>query len=107
MYNKIKYHFLKIPHYIFIALQLHSKSPNKEIKKIWEIFVYGGVPVVLLTLFSGEKIFIFGSLPKIEYINNYGSWVFFIFVIIYCVVFFNYDKCKEITINIHEKYDKS
>jgi hypothetical protein len=107
MLIKIKKFILNIPYYLFVALQLHSKAPNREIKKIWEIFMLGGLPVVLLTLFCGEKIFIFFSLPKIDYINNYGSWIFWVFVVVFCAVFFNYEKSNEISKNIHEKYNKS
>ena len=97
----------KLKKYLLIMLQLHSKAPTKEIKRNWLIFAIGGVPVVLLTLFCGEKIFFFFSLPKIYYINNYGSWIFFIFIIIYIFIFFDYKKCSEITALERQKYDKT
>ena len=105
MLTKIKYYILKIPHYVSIALQLHSKAPTKEIKNIWKILVFGGFPVVILTLFSGIKIWFIPTL-KIDVINDNGSFIFFGFIVLYCIVFFDYKKCKEITKNQHKKYGK-
>jgi hypothetical protein len=104
--NVIKNFILKIPHYLNIALHLHSKAPNNEIKKIWEILAVGGLPFTLLTLFSGVKILWFIPVLKIDFINDNGVWIFFIFIIVYCVVFFDYKKCKDITAKEHKKYGK-
>jgi putative copper export protein len=97
----IKNFILRIPYYLSIILQLHSKSPNKEIKRNWEIFALSGLVVVFLTVFSGAKIWFIPTL-KIDLINNYGVFIFFIYTIIFCIVFFDNKKCKEIT--EHEKH---
>jgi amino acid transporter len=107
MLSKIKYYILRVPHFIAIALMLHSKAPNKEIKKLWEVMVIGGLPVTFLTLFCGEKILWFLRLPKIDFINNNGGFIFFIFVIVYIIVFFDYKKCGEITTKEQQNYSKS
>ena len=97
----------KIKEYILIMVQLHSKAPTEEIKKNWRIFALGGLPVVLLTLFCGEKIFIYFQLPKIDFLNNYGGFIFFGFVVVYVIVFFNYKKCREITDKNYQKHGKT
>ena len=79
---------------------------NKEIKKLWEIFGIGGLIVVLLTLFSGVKILFFPTI-KINFINDYGGFIFFIFILIFTVLFFDNKKSKEITGNEQQKYSKS
>jgi hypothetical protein len=107
MLNEIKYNISRIPHYVSIAFQLHSKAPTKEIKNNWRILVIGGMPVTLLTLLCGERILWFFKMPKIDIINSYGTWIFFIFIVSYCIVFFDYKKCKEITDNQHKKYSKT
>lgn len=107
MLLQIKKCFSKILFYIKIIICLHSNSPTKEIKRNWEIFVIGGLPVVFLVLFSGEKILGFIQLPNLVFINSYGAWLFFGFVFIYVIVFFDYQKCKDITAKKYQKYDKS
>lgn len=97
---------LKIPHYLGIALRLHSESPNNEIKKNWEIFVLGGLSVVLLTVFSGVTIFNFIPTLKIDYINDYGGFIFFIFVVLFSIIFFDSKRCMEITKKLNEKQPK-
>lgn len=92
----VKNFILKIPYYLSIILQLHSKSPTKEIKRNWEIFALSGLVTVLLTVFSGAKILFIPSL-KIDFINNNGVWIFFIFTLIFCMVFFDMKKCNEIS----------
>jgi hypothetical protein len=103
---KIKKYLFLIPHYISIMLQLHSNSPNEEIKNNWKILAIGGIPVVFLTLFLGEKIFGIFQLPEIEFINIYGGWIFLSFLIVYSIIFFDYKKCLEITAKQHRKSEK-
>jgi hypothetical protein len=105
--NKIKKFILKIPYYVSIMLQLHSKAPTKEIKRLIEVFTLGLAFVTPLTLLSGQKIFFIIQLPKIEYIDNYGSFMFFIFCVVYVFVFFDVKKCKEITAKNNQKHEKS
>lgn len=93
----VKNFIYKIPHYINIALHMHSLAPTYEIKRIWEIIVIGGLPYTLITLFSGVKILWFIPPLKIDFINDYGVWIFFSIIIIFCIVFFDNKKCKEIS----------
>ena len=99
----IRNFILKIPHYIGIALKLHSKSPTKEIKKLWKIIAISGLFVVFLTLFSGVKIFGFIPSLKIDFINNNGGFIFFIFIVVFVIVFFDYEECKNITSKQYQK----
>jgi hypothetical protein len=88
---------LRFFYYINIALHLHSKAPTEEIKRIWEIIGLGGTPILILTIFSGVKIIWFIPSFKIDFINDYGGFIFFTYVIILMVIFFDNKKCKEIT----------
>ena len=97
-FNIIKDFIFKIPHYLNIALKLHSNTPNKEIKKIWEIIAISGFPVVLLTLFSGEKILWVIPTLKIDLINVYGAWIFLVFVLVFSIICFDNKRAKEITL---------
>jgi hypothetical protein len=96
----------KMFHYLGIILRMHSLAPTKEIKKIWKIIAISGLFIVSLTLFCGEKIFWFLKLPKIDILNTYGSWIFFIFILVFIIVFFDYKKCSEITAKNKQKQPK-
>ena len=75
-------------------LQLHSKAPTKEIKRFWEIFALTGIFTIILNLVSGVP-FIFGikiPFPNSEILNYYGSFIFIVFIIVFCIMFMNTKK---------------
>lgn len=86
--------------YIYLATHLHSSAPTKEIKRLWEIVALCLLPVTILELFSGDKILGFIQTPKVQFVQDYGAFIFFIFVIVFIIVFFDIKKCKEITLKI-------
>ena len=87
-----------IIHYIDIMLHLHSKAPTKEIKLFWEIFALTGIFIIILNLVSGVP-FVFDikiPFPNSEIINNYSTFIFIGFVIMFCIVFIDKEKLFKI-----------
>lgn len=98
MFGTLKKYLKQTQKYLLIMIQLHSKSPTKEIKQIWEIFALGGTVILLLTFLSGTP-FIFGISFKFPFsilIDNYGGFIFFAFIIIFCILFIDTKKLKSL-----------
>ena len=94
----VKYGMKTIIRYIDIMLHLHSKSPTKEIKRFWKIFAFSGTFIIILNLVSGVP-FVFDikiPFPNSEILNYYGSFIFVVFIIIFCVIFMNTKKLLKI-----------
>jgi hypothetical protein len=102
MENK-KYPKNRIIRYVFMALQLHSLAPTEEIKKLIELLALCMLPITVLELMSGDKILGFIPTLKVQFIQDNGIWLFLGFVIIFCIVFFNKKKLREITLEIQDK----
>lgn len=86
---------------ILTSLQLHSKAPTKEIKRNWEIFAIGTTFIFFMNLLCGMPIFLSFKIefPFSEVLNQYGSFIFWFFVIIFMIVFLKVDikakKCEK------------
>lgn len=92
---KIKNVLFGLKKLMLIFLQLHSKAPTKEIKRNWEIFGISGIIVLFLTVLSGTEIFnIKISFPFSEILNINGGFIFFTFVVLFCIVFFKRPKTE-------------
>jgi hypothetical protein len=102
MENK-KYPKNRIIRYLFIAVQLHSLAPNKEIKKLIEILTLCMLPITVLELMSGDKILGFIPTLKVQFIQDNGVFLLFGFIIIFCIIFFDVKKLKEITLKIQKQ----
>ena len=79
---------------ITTSLQLHSKAPTKEIKRNWELFAIGTTFIFFMNLFCGIPIFLTFKIefPFSEVLNQYGSFVFWFFVILIMIVFLKINK---------------
>jgi hypothetical protein len=85
----IKILIKKLIKYLGIATQLHSKAPNKEIKRIWEIIAFGVMFILLMNIICGIPIIPFLNFtfkfPFSQMINYYGGLIFFFFVILFII----------------------
>jgi hypothetical protein len=89
--------FDKIKWVISTSLQLHSKSPNEEIKRVWEIVAIGTGFIFFMNLLSGMPIILNFNIdfPFSEVLNNYGGFIFWLFTILFIIVFLKISNNKD------------
>jgi hypothetical protein len=92
--EKIKFIILKIQWVVLTSLQLHSKSPTKKIKKNWEIFAIGVMFIFFMNLFCGMPVFLTFKIefPFSNILNQYGSFIFWFFTILFMIAFLKVNK---------------